>query len=162
MSPIANSSRPTGRRAAAAAAVLGALLCAGCQTIDTYVPTWRTLGVYKIDVNQGNYLAQDQVVRLKVGQTRAQVRQLLGTPLLVSAFRDNRWDYVYELAQHGRNVEHRTLTVYFVDDKLDRWEGDEMPVSVAELNKASQIQITGDGAPDTRPWLDRIKDVFRR
>ena len=115
-----------------------ALLGAGCATIDTYLPTLRSFGVYKLDINQGNYLSQDVVDKLKVGQTKAQVRQLLGTPLVVSVFRDNRWDYVYEFTRQGSVREHRTFTVYFVDDKLARWEGDEMPTSIAELNKVGR------------------------
>ncbi len=41
-----------------------ALLMAGC----TWFPS---LGVYKLDINQGNYITQDQVDRLKVGPDAA-------------------------------------------------------------------------------------------
>jgi outer membrane protein assembly factor BamE len=143
--------------------VLAALLAAGCATIDTYAPTLRSFGIYKLDINQGNYLSQDQVNKLRVGQTRQQVVQLLGTPLLVSAFRDNRWDYVYEFTRQGQVVEHRTFAAYFVDDKLARWEGDEMPASVAELNKAASAVVAGEGAwSDQRSWLDQLLDIFRK
>ena len=97
-----------------------------------------------LDINQGNYLSQDMVDKLKVGQTKAQVRQQLGTPLVVSLFRDNRWDYVYEFTRQGIVREHRTFTVYFVDDKLARWEGDEMPISIAELNKSAAAITAGE------------------
>ena len=99
------------------AAALAALLGAGCSTIDTYVPTLRSFGVYKLDVNQGNFLSQDMVDKLKVGQTKQQVRLILGTPLIASAFRDDRWDYDYEFTRQGRVVEHRKFTVYFVDEQ---------------------------------------------
>ncbi len=94
---------------------------------DTFVPLITQFGVYKLDINQGNYLSQDMVEKLKVGQTKPQVRVALGTPLITSAFRDNRWDYVYEFQSAGRLREHRQFTVYFKDDLLARWEGDEMP-----------------------------------
>src|SRR5678815_5423335 len=84
------------RGARRAAAVTLALALTGCATMDQYLPTWRSFGVYKIDVNQGNYLSQDMVDKLKVGMTQAQVRQVLGTPLIASPFRADRWDYVYE------------------------------------------------------------------
>ena len=42
------------------------------------------------------------VDRLKVGQTKQQVRLSLGTPLINSAFHDNRWDYVYMFKSGGR------------------------------------------------------------
>ena len=104
--------------AQAGLAILVACAVGGCQTIDTYFPTLRTYGVYMLDINQGNYLSQDMVDKLKVGQTKAQVRQQLGTPLVVSLFRDNRWDYVYEFTRQGVVREHRTFTVYFVDDNF--------------------------------------------
>ena len=36
--------------------------------------------VYKMEINQGNYVTQDMVAKLKEGQTRQQVRLALGTP----------------------------------------------------------------------------------
>ena len=138
------------------------VLLAGCQTFDTYFPTMRSFGVYKLDINQGNYLSQDMVDKLKVGQTKAQVRQLLGTPLVVSAFRDSRWDYVYEFTHQGRTVAHRTFTTYFVDDKLARWEGDEMPASQADLNREALARTASEAQwGEPRSWWDSIIDIFR-
>jgi len=129
------------RRLLACAAA--ALALAGCQTMETYLPAIQSFGVYRIDINQGNYVTQDMVDRLKQGQTRQQVRVALGTPLVQSAFRDNRWDYVYQFARNGKVVEHRQFIVYFVDDKLARWEGDEMPKSIADLNRAAAERTLG-------------------
>ena len=156
------TSRPPTRLTVRAAIAAFALLGAGCQTIDTYAPTLRSWGVYMLDINQGNFLSQDMVDKLKVGQTKVQVRQLLGTPLVVSLFRDNRWDYVYEFTRQGAVREHRTFTVYFVADKLARWEGDEMPASVAELNKSATAITAGESAwSDPRSWWEKLVDVFR-
>jgi len=102
-----------------------------------------SLGVYKLDINQGNYITQDQVERLRVGQTRQQVRLILGTPLLADAFHAARWDYVYEFERQGRTLEHSQLTVYFVDDKLARWEGSELPPALTQV-------ADGGGASDAR------------
>ena len=146
-----------------ALAVAAALALGGCQTMDTYLPTMRSFGVYKIDVNQGNYITQDMVDRLKTGQSRQQVRLALGTPLVQSAFHDNRWDYVYEFLRQGRVVEHRQFTVYFVDDKLARWEGDEMPKSVAELNKAAAERTLGKMPQADDPGiLGWFVDLFKK
>jgi outer membrane protein assembly factor BamE len=145
-------------------AVLGlaSALGAGCSTIENTWPALSSLGVYKLDINQGNYLSQDLVDKLKVGQSKQQVRFLLGTPLMVSPFRPDRWDYVYEFTRQGRVVEHRTFTAYFVDDKLARWEGDEMPASVAELNRAAAARTAGEqGWSDQRSFLEKFLDVFR-
>jgi outer membrane protein assembly factor BamE len=111
------------------ACAIGVLL-AGCQ----YIPP--RLGVYKLDINQGNYITEDQVQKLRVGQTRQQVRLILGTPLLADPFHANRWDYVYEFERQGRSLEHYQLSLYFVDEKLARWENGEMPPSPVEVARS--------------------------
>jgi outer membrane protein assembly factor BamE len=156
-------SRPMRLCLTAPAVVLAALLSAGCSTVDSYMPALRSLGVYKLDINQGNYLSQDMVDKLRVGQTKTQVRQLLGTSLLVSPFRENRWDYVYEFTHQGHVDAHRTFTTYFVDDKLARWEGDEMPASMAELNREALARTSAESRwGETRSWWDDVIDVFGR
>lgn len=125
------------------------------------MPSWRSFGVYKLDINQGNFLSQDQVDKLKVGQTKQQVRLVLGTPLVTSAFRDNRWDYVYEFTRQGKVLEQRKLTVWFADEKLARWEGDEMPASAAALNREAAARTSGQAKwSDTRSWWDSMIDTF--
>ena len=143
--------------------MLAAFAVTGCSTVDEYMPTLRSFGVYKLDINQGNYLSQDMVDKLKVGQTKTQVRQLLGSPLLVSPFRENRWDYVYEFTKQGQVITHRTFTAYFVDDKLARSEGDEMPASQADLNREALAHTSSEerwGAE--RSWWDSILDIFKK
>ena len=120
------------------------------------------IGVYKLDINQGNYITQDQVDRLKVGQTRQQVKGALGTPLVADPFHANRWDYVYEFRRQGRTLEHRQFTVYFVDDKLARWEGDEVPPPPAEVARAGGGDAALDKSLSTAPktgetnWLQDL------
>ena len=138
------------------------VLLAGCQTFDTYFPTMRSFGVYKLDINQGNFITQDMVDKLKSGQTKQQVRLLLGTPLLVSVFRDNRWDYIYEFKRQGQRLERREFAVYFVDDKLARWEGDEMPPSVADLNRAAAERSLGKlPSAEDKGFIEKFFDFFK-
>ena len=51
--------------------------------------------VYRMDIQQGNYLDGKAVSQLKVGMTRSQVRYLLGTPMVEDVFDTQRWDYIY-------------------------------------------------------------------
>lgn len=147
-----------------AAVVLAALLplLGACSTWSEYMPDMRRFGVYKLDINQGNYITQDMVDKLREGQNRQQVRLILGTPLVVSAFRDNRWDYVYEYTRQGRKVEHRKFSVYFAEDKLARWEGDELPVSAAQLNRiaADRALAPNPGEGEKSAW-EKFVDIFR-
>ena len=107
-----------------AALSLVALGLAGCGTTSSLV---NHLTPYKIDINQGNYVTQDAVDKLKPGMTRAQVRFLLGTPLVQDAFHANRWDYVYRLYKSGDLVEQKQFTVWFENDVLAKYSGDVMP-----------------------------------
>jgi outer membrane protein assembly factor BamE len=92
----------------------GALLASGC--------------VYKMSIQQGNYLVADSVSQLKEGMTRSQVRFLLGTPMVPDAFDDNRWDYYYFFSsRHTRKPLKRRLTVYFADEKVQRYENLGVP-----------------------------------
>ena len=141
---------------------LAALLLHGCSSWSEYVPDFRRLGVCKLHINQGNYITQDMVEKLKEGQTRQQVRVILGTPLLVSAFRDNRWDYMYEYTRQGKKIEHRKFSAYFTDDKLARWEGDELPVSAAQLNRiaADRALAPQPGDGEKGAW-ERFLDMLK-
>src|SRR5512139_3052565 len=149
------------RRGMTLAMVVSVPFLPGCLVLETYMPTARSLGVYKLDINQGNYLTQDMVDKLKEGQTKPQVRLVLGTPLVTSAFRDSRWDYVYEFTRQGKTLEHRQFTVYFVDDKLARWEGDEMPMSAAALNRSATDKSLGHiPSADDKGIFGRIWEIL--
>lgn len=140
-----------------------AMLCAIVLSLVLGGCGWfPSLGVYKLDINQGNYVSQDQVDRLKVGQTRQQVKGALGTPMLADPFHADRWDYSYLFTRQGKTLEHRQFTVYFVDDKLARWEGDEAPPPPAEVARAGGGDAILDKSLSTAPntddenWLERF------
>jgi outer membrane protein assembly factor BamE len=144
-----------------------AVVLSGCSTMtapfDTWMPYISQFGVYKIDINQGNFLSQDMVDKLKEGQTKQQVRLVLGTPLITSVFRENRWDYTYEFRRNGRVETHRQFTVYFKDDLLTRWEGDELPKSVQELNRVAATKaLPDDPFGDDGGFVGKIIDWFNR
>jgi len=100
--------------------LIATLLLAGCNNI----PILPILTPYKIDIQQGNYVTQDMIAKLKPGMSRSQVRFALGTPLVVDPFRTDRWDYAYMLLKGGELVEQRTVTVMFNGDQMDRIVGD--------------------------------------
>ena len=104
---------------------LAAIALAGLLSACSFNTITDRVNPYRIDVRQGNYIDQDMVSQLRRGMTRDQVRFVLGTPLVVDMFRQDRWDYVY-LYQPGRGAkaERRTLSVFFVDDLLDHVRGD--------------------------------------
>jgi len=83
--------------------------------------------VYRINIQQGNFLEAKDVDRVTVGMTRAQVRSLLGTPMVADPFNNSRWDYVFYF-KHGRASKpaRRHFIVFFEDDRVTRIERAEM------------------------------------
>jgi outer membrane protein assembly factor BamE len=107
---------------------------------------------YRIDVRQGNMVTQEMVAQLKPGQTREQVRFILGTPLLADMFHANRWDYVYRFQPGHGKVQERHLIVFFDGDKLDHLGGDIVANAPAappekEQNRIIDIPATEPAAP---------------
>ncbi|MGA1693438.1 MAG: outer membrane protein assembly factor BamE [Burkholderiaceae bacterium] len=114
------------------------LLVPGCSSLPTMgqgfwkePPTW--LSPFRPEVSQGNVITAEQANRLAVGLTKEQVRALLGTPLLMDPFRDNRWDYVFDLRRTDGSRERRRFQVEFESGKLARWSGDPLPQTPVEL-----------------------------
>jgi len=83
--------------------------------------------VHRIDIQQGNIIAPETFAKLKPGMSKADVRQLLGTPLLTDIFHANRWDYHFRYEVRGRLVEQNHFAVHFENDKLVRVEGGPTP-----------------------------------
>jgi outer membrane protein assembly factor BamE len=120
------------------------LLLGGCSQ----VPMVPGLTPHKIDIQQGNYITQDMVAKLKPGMTKSQVRFVLGTPLVADPFHTDRWDYVYVLSKKGRQVEHRRIVAVFKGDSLVRIEGDVVPAKDASAEKTADAAPPADaGAP---------------
>ena len=119
-------------------------LLAACNPLSVF-------SVYRMEIQQGNYVTQEMVSKLQAGMTRDQVRFVLGTPLLVDIFHDNRWDYVYRRQRSGsREVEERRLSVFFDNDRLVRIEGDVTVGLETETSPgaaAPSATAPGAGAP---------------
>jgi outer membrane protein assembly factor BamE len=79
--------------------------------------------VYRVPIQQGNFLESKDVDQVAVGMTQAQVRYVLGTPMVVDPFTKDRWDYVYYLKKgQMRSPEQRHFIVYFENGAVSRIE----------------------------------------
>ena len=113
------------RRCVALVAISALGACSGLSGGSANPVNWIT--PYKIDVIQGNFVSKEQVEALKVGMTRGQVKDVLGTPLVASLFHADRWDYVFTLKRQGVEPQSYKYTTYFNGNLLERFEGDAMP-----------------------------------
>ena len=84
-----------------------------------------TACVYRLPIQQGNHLDAATVAQVKAGMTRAQVRYLLGTPMVPGGFVNDRWDYDYYLKMRGlRHPRRSHATVYFQKDLVEHVDSD--------------------------------------
>ena len=97
--------------------------------------------VYRINIQQGNFLDQAAVEQVKAGMTRSQVRYLLGTPMVADSFNRERWDYIYYLKKgRTRHVDSRRVTVYFDGEKVARLDKPSAAEAAAQEKSAAQIK----------------------
>lgn len=128
---------------------LSVAVCAalsGCGSFNS--ATQRIASVvtpYKVEVVQGNFVAKEQTDLLKPGLTKAQVRDLLGTPMITSIFHGERWDYAFSLRRKGVQTQARRLTIYFKDNVVERFEGDPLPT------EAEFVASLDTGRKDVNP-----------
>lgn len=71
--------------------------------------------VYRIDINQGNYVEQQAVDNLKFGMTKEQVRYVLGSPMLIENGYPNTWYYIYHHTEGHKDSVQKNLFVDFND-----------------------------------------------
>ena len=116
--------------------VTSSLLLTGCSVVNYLTP-------HKIDIPQGNEITANQVALLREGMTRAQVRFVLGTPLLTDPFHKDRWDYIFRDGQPGVVSKTHTFKVFFNENSLVRWEGSYLPDQ-----KANPIEKTKPLPPE--------------
>jgi|SRR5450432_1234338 outer membrane protein assembly factor BamE len=116
-----------GRSAALAAVALAASLV-GCQSLQSSDNFLGVITPYRLEIVQGNVITREQVALVKPGLTRAQVRDVLGSPLLADPFHANRWDYVFTIRRQGAESQLRRVVVLFKDDALESIDtGGELP-----------------------------------
>lgn len=138
--------------------LLAVLGLSACSMFDESPDDSSSFRPYRIDVRQGNYLTQDMVAKLRRGQTKDQVRFILGSPLIEDAFHSERWDYVYRFTPgHGATTE-RHFAVYFENNTLARVSGDvvaDTPEAAAAdqreaAKKTKVIEIGGAPAAEKK------------
>lgn len=93
------------------------------------------LAYYIPEVVQGNFISREQKEFLKVGMSRQQVKDVLGTPLVASVFHDQRWDYVFTIRRQGVPPQSFSVSVWFKGDELERIVGDELPSETEFVTK---------------------------
>lgn len=82
---------------------------------------------YRVDVVQGNVVTQEILAQIQPGLGRAQVKEILGTPLLADPFHVDRWDYAFTIRRQGVPDQKRLVTVFFKNDAVERFDAEALP-----------------------------------
>lgn len=103
---------------------------------------------YRIDIVQGNAVTREQVAQVRPGMTRAQVRDILGSPMLSDAFHGERWDYVFTMRRPGNEPVRRHVVVHFQGDVLKKLEApadlpdeDQFVASIAPAKRKFEVPV---------------------
>lgn len=88
--------------------ILVSCLFSGCALFRTH----------KHDIEQGNIITQEEVSRIHLGMSEYQVKEVMGTPLLINVFTPSRVAYVYTF-QAGHDARQvKRLTCLFQHGRL--------------------------------------------
>ena len=98
----------------------------GCSGMSSGVNS-DTFKPYVAEVVQGNFVSKEQRQALRPGMTRAQVKDILGTPLVASVFHADRWDDDFSIKRQGVPPQNFRVTVFFKGDVLTQIDNDELP-----------------------------------
>ena len=127
--------------------------CSSLDSVPEFLPK-----VYKIDIQQGNAISSEMLMKLKPGMTKAQVRFVLGTPLIKDTFHKERWDYIYVMRLNDIVFEKRHVILNFADELLKNITGEVIPkkdnneIDVSSKEKEST-------KPESLPLVDEDKKL---
>jgi len=82
---------------------------------------------HKMPIQQGNIVTQKMIDQLQPGMSKAQVKFILGSPLLLDPLHTNQWHYAYSIHLGTELLAKYQLILHFEDEKLSAFEGDFKP-----------------------------------
>ena len=138
----------------------------GCATPDLNTPI-----VYKMEIQQGNEIDSEMLLKLKPGMTKSQVKFILGTPLIADSFHKDRWDYLYVINKYDSTknklgfAERRHVVLNFEKELLKGITGEVIPSKGDSDSKKKEklkehvitkkTNNTMQGEEDS--WMEKIK-----
>ncbi|MGB0495398.1 MAG: outer membrane protein assembly factor BamE [Kangiellaceae bacterium] len=84
-----------------------------------------TACVYKLDIQQGNLIAQKDIDKLRPDLSKNQVVFVMGNPVVNDSFSDDKWIFINTYSNRNKNTEStKRLELFFEGDKLVSAQGD--------------------------------------
>lgn len=136
--PSNRSRRPALLTGACAAVVL---VLTACSSLPSTSRLAASITPYKIEVVQGNVVTKEQADAVKVGMTRTQVRETLGSPLLTDIFHGDRWDYVFTIRRPGTDPQRRHVVVMFDGDIMKSIDAPDLPTEQQFIDSIATYRV---------------------
>ncbi|CAM2976766.1 MULTISPECIES: outer membrane protein assembly factor BamE [Vibrio] len=96
---------------------LAMTMLTGCSLLEKLV--------YRIDINQGNYVEQQAVDQLKFGMSKEQVRFVMGSPMLIENGYPDTWYYIYHHTEgHKESIQKNLIATFNTAGALMEISGD--------------------------------------
>jgi outer membrane protein assembly factor BamE len=137
--------------------IIGSLFLTGCswQSFKDLLP-----GVYTIDINQGNIVSQEIVDQLRPGMNQRQVAFIMGTPLLLDPFHDNRWDYLYSNEPGGEPRVQKQISLIFENEELVGIQGDFRPGNLPSVEPSKDVTVNIPKISREKSLWEKITGLF--
>ncbi|MDJ0806548.1 MAG: outer membrane protein assembly factor BamE [Gammaproteobacteria bacterium] len=131
--------------------LVAGLALAGCSG-------WKDFTiVHTPEIQQGNIVTPEMVAELKPGMSKRQVRFLLGTPLLVDIFHQERWDYLFTMKKRNESLEIKQFSLFFEDDTLISFQGDIEPAKdIESLRDKQEIVVSVPDYDGDKGIIERL------
>jgi outer membrane protein assembly factor BamE len=98
---------------------------------------------YKVNIYQGSVLERFEVNQLKVGMSKAQVQNLIGSPSVIDPFHNNQWDYINYSTPGIGSIVHYRLTLAFDNATLTK-------INTAGIDSLPQLTDSEKALEDKR------------
>lgn len=116
---------------------------------------------YRPDIQQGNIINNSNLREIHYGMSKQEVLFILGTPMVIDPFNEQRWDYFYSKRnQYKSQTTQRLITAIFDGDKLIKLKGDVDLSNVQNLEPSTEDKQHG-GTVITKP-TQREKGLLNR
>ena len=95
------------------------------------LPSWAkpkmpSIKTYKPPISQGSVLNIDEVNKLELGMSKADVINLIGSPSIIDPFHQYQWDYInHSTIDSGEQIHYR-LRIVFSGDLLSEIDNSEL------------------------------------
>jgi outer membrane protein assembly factor BamE len=101
----------------------------------------RIFNPYRPDIVQGNFVSKEQLESIRPGMNKEQVKQILGSPLIVDIFHPNRWDYIFSYrVGDTQEVQIRKVTLTFNGVQLAKIDADQVPTEQGFIDEVDDLK----------------------